>query len=127
MHSGSGGGSFVSKLGFLSALTIAALISGSALLASCQPGQPISNRAAQPLSPQMLSLLERKGMDKEDPILIRIFKEESELEVWKQDPNGQMALLKTYPICRWSGELGPKCVKVIGKLPKGPTQLLPHK
>ena len=47
-------------------------------------------------------------MPKESPILVRIFKEEAELEVWKQDASGQYALLKTYPICRWSGELGPK-------------------
>jgi murein L,D-transpeptidase YafK len=47
-------------------------------------------------------------MNKESPILIRIFKEEAELEVWKQDDSGRFALLRTYPICRWSGELGPK-------------------
>ena len=39
---------------------------------------------------------------------MRIFKEESELEVWKQDDSGRFALLRNYPICRWSGELGPK-------------------
>jgi murein L,D-transpeptidase YafK len=39
---------------------------------------------------------------------VRLFKEESELEVWKQDNTGRFELLKTYPICRWSGELGPK-------------------
>jgi murein L,D-transpeptidase YafK len=47
-------------------------------------------------------------MSKESPILVRLFKEESEFEVWKQDNNGRFELLKTYPICRWSGELGPK-------------------
>ena len=29
-------------------------------------------------------LVDRKGMDQRSPILIRLFKEESELEVWKQ-------------------------------------------
>ena len=47
-------------------------------------------------------------MTKESPILVRLYKEESELEVWKQDNSGRFALLKSYPICRWSGELGPK-------------------
>jgi len=42
------------------------------------------------------------------PILVRIFKQESELEIWKQDRSGKYALLKTYPMCRWSGKLGPK-------------------
>src|SRR5262249_46948430 len=47
-------------------------------------------------------------LPKESPILIRLFKEEAELEVWKQDDGGRFALLATYPICRWSGELGRK-------------------
>lgn len=41
-------------------------------------------------------------------ILVRIFKEESELEVWKRGADGRYALLKTHPMCRWSGKLGPK-------------------
>jgi murein L,D-transpeptidase YafK len=39
-------------------------------------------------------------MPTESPILVRMFKEESELEVWKQDNSGRFALLRTYPICR---------------------------
>jgi len=62
----------------------------------------------QPLSERMLARLKSKNMEKESPILMRIFKEEAELEVWKQDDSGHFALLRTYPICRWSGELGPK-------------------
>jgi murein L,D-transpeptidase YafK len=67
-----------------------------------------SGRAMAPLSDKMLADIEAKNMTKDSPILVRIFKEESELEVWKQDTTGHFALLKTYPICRWSGELGPK-------------------
>ena len=55
----------------------------------------------------MTSEIEQRNMEKESPILVRIFKEESELEIWKEDKTGRFALLKTYPICRWSGELGP--------------------
>jgi len=58
-------------------------------------------------------------MPKESPILVRIFKEESELEVWKQDAEGNFALLKTYPICRWSGELGPKVKEGDRQAPEG--------
>jgi murein L,D-transpeptidase YafK len=39
------------------------------------------NKALQPLSSEMVSLLEQKGMSKEAPILIRSYKEEAELEV----------------------------------------------
>jgi murein L,D-transpeptidase YafK len=58
-------------------------------------------------------------MPRESPILVRIFKEESELEVWKQDAEGKFALLKTYPICRWSGELGPKIKEGDRQAPEG--------
>lgn len=42
------------------------------------------------------------------PILMRVFKKESELEVWKLSREGRYVHLKTFPICRWSGQLGPK-------------------
>ena len=53
-------------------------------------------------------LLGTKGMDAQAPIFIRIFKEESELEIWKQRADGHYYHFKTYPICNWSGDLGPK-------------------
>src|SRR5947207_14091105 len=50
-------------------------------------------------------------MPKYSPIFVRLFKEEAELEVWKQDTTGRFQILKTYPICRWSGDLVPKYQK----------------
>jgi murein L,D-transpeptidase YafK len=73
----------------------------------------------QPLSERMVADLESRSMAKESPILVRIFKEESELEVWKVDKTGRFALLKTYPICRWSGELGPKIQQGDRQAPEG--------
>jgi len=67
----------------------------------------------------MLADLEQKNMDKGSPILVRLFKQEAELEVWKQDRTGHYALLKTYPICRWSGELGPKLREGDRQAPEG--------
>jgi murein L,D-transpeptidase YafK len=67
----------------------------------------------------MLVDLEAKRMSKESPILVRIFKEEAELDVWKQDNSGRFALLRTYPICRWSGELGPKIKQGDRQAPEG--------
>ncbi len=49
-----------------------------------------------------------KDIVPEAPIYIRVFKEESELEVWKARPNGRYALIKTFPVCNWGGTLGPK-------------------
>ena len=57
--------------------------------------------ATKKLPPELLSLLRQKKMPKHSPILVRIFKEEAELEVWKQDTTGRFQILKAYPICRW--------------------------
>jgi murein L,D-transpeptidase YafK len=90
-------------------------------LAGCNPGgtPTASSRHMQPLSERMLAELEAKNMEKESPILVRIFKEEAELEVWKGDKIGQFALLRTYPICRWSGQLGPKVKQGDRQAPEG--------
>src|SRR6266516_8156308 len=55
-----------------------------------------------------LRQMESLNMDRDAPVLIRIYKEESTLEVWKQDRTSKFALLNTYPICKFSGHLGPK-------------------
>jgi murein L,D-transpeptidase YafK len=60
-----------------------------------------------------------KKMPKYSPIVVRVFKEEAELEVWKQDTTGLFQILKTYPICRWSGDLGPKLQEGDRQAPEG--------
>lgn len=62
----------------------------------------------RPLSNDSMMLLGKKGMDAQAPLFIRVYKEESELEVWKMRDDGRFYHFKTYPICNWSGELGPK-------------------
>jgi len=61
----------------------------------------------------------RLNMDRAAPVLIHIYKEESTLEVWKQDRTGRFALLKTYPICKFSGTLGPKIATGDRQAPEG--------
>ncbi len=51
--------------------------------------------------------LKQKGVSLSAPILIRIFKSESELEIWKEKGD-TFILFATYPICHWSGSTGPK-------------------
>ena len=58
-------------------------------------------------------------MDKDSPILARLFKEDAEMEIWKKTRDGDFALLKTYPICRWSGDLGPKIKEGDRQAPEG--------
>jgi murein L,D-transpeptidase YafK len=102
------------------ALLASALLAGSLGLAGCNTDiYQLPTRAMKELSPEMLALLGQKGMPRESPILVRIFKEESELEVWKQDTTGRFEMLKVYPICRWSGELGPKVREGDRQAPEG--------
>jgi murein L,D-transpeptidase YafK len=99
-----------------------AALAAALALAGCDTDgtqQAMSGRHMQSLSDRMLTEIENKNMAKESPILVRIFKQESELEVWKEDKTGQFALLKTFPICRWSGELGPKIKQGDRQAPEG--------
>jgi murein L,D-transpeptidase YafK len=102
-------------------LLASAALSAAIMLSGCNTDGvlPMSEKAARPLPAKLVSQIESKNMDKESPILVRLFKEESELEIWKQDRTGQFALLKTYPICRWSGELGPKIKEGDRQAPEG--------
>src|SRR5262245_2314772 len=105
----------------LRVLMASATLAGALALAGCdgEEGYQLPNKAMKELSPEMLVLLQKKNMPKESPILVRLFKEESELEVWKQDTTGLYQLLRVYPICRWSGELGPKKVEGDRQAPEG--------
>ena len=102
-------------------LLVSAAVAAAGALAGCDSEKipDISGRHMQPLSDAVLDELERKNMPKESPILIRIFKEESELELWKVDKSRRFALLRSYPICRWSGDLGPKFQEGDRQAPEG--------
>jgi murein L,D-transpeptidase YafK len=107
---------------FVRALLTSAALGAAVVLFGCNTDGvvlPMSDKAAQPLPEKLVKEIESKNMDKESPILVRLFKEESELEVWKEDRTGHFALLKTYPICRWSGELGPKIKEGDRQAPEG--------
>ena len=73
------------------------------MLTACGGPGSRSTRHLAPIPPQTLALMAEKGMSPSDPILMRAYKEESELEVWKRRADGKYARLKTFPICRWSG------------------------
>ncbi len=76
-------------------------------------------RSERPIPAKLLSEMNSRGLGAASPILIRVFKQESELELWKMDRTGRYELLKTYPICRWSGKLGPKKVDGDRQTPEG--------
>ena len=111
----------MNRANLVRALMLSAALAASFALPGCygEDGYQLPTKAMKELSPQMLSLLEQKKMPKDSPILVRIFKEESELEVWKQDATGHFQILKVYPICRWSGDLGPKVYEGDRQAPEG--------
>jgi murein L,D-transpeptidase YafK len=114
-------------------LTSAALAAGG-LLAGCNSDEislAQNARANQPVPPKLVADMTEKDMDLQSPILVRLFKQEAELEVWKQNRSGRFELLKTYPICRWSGDLGPKVREGDRQAPEGfyaisPAQMNPQ-
>src|ERR1700704_2592840 len=104
------------------ALITSVALAAGVLLAGCNSDDiSLANnaKANQPVPPKLIADMTAKDMDLNSPILVRIFKQEAELEVWKQDRSGRFALLKTYPICRWSGDLGPKVREGDRQAPEG--------
>lgn len=88
-------------------------------LSSCTQEAYRSARDLAPIPAKTLALISEKRMDPGAPILMRSFKKESEIEIWKLDRNGKYALLRTYPMCRWSGQLGPKIRQGDRQAPEG--------
>jgi murein L,D-transpeptidase YafK len=116
------------------ALITSAALAAGLLLAGCNSDDislATNAKANQPVPPKLIADMVEKDMDLQSPILVRLFKQEAELEIWKQDRSGRFALLKTYPICRWSGDLGPKVREGDRQAPEGfysisPAQMNPQ-
>jgi murein L,D-transpeptidase YafK len=104
------------------ALITSVALAAGVVLAGCNSDEislATNAKANQPVSPKLIADMVEKDMDLQSPMLVRLFKQEAELEVWKQDRSGRFALLKTYPICRWSGDLGPKVREGDRQAPEG--------
>jgi murein L,D-transpeptidase YafK len=86
----------------------------SLLLAACHSGQQHS-------SEELEVMLFDQGLDTAKfNVFIRSFKLEQELEVWvSTEASPQFSLLKTYPVCRASGDLGPKRREGDRQVPEG--------
>ena len=115
-------------------LVTSAVLAAGLALAGCNTDEiSLANnaKANQPVPARLIAEMQEKDMDLQSPMLVRLFKQEAELEVWKQTRSGQFALLKTYPICRWSGDLGPKVKEGDRQAPEGfyaisPAQMNPR-
>jgi murein L,D-transpeptidase YafK len=80
-------------------------------------------RSGRPLpgTPDLARLDERlaaHGVKLGVPVVVRIFKLESELELWVEK-DGRFVRFATYPVCLWSGRLGPKVREGDRQAPEG--------
>ena len=111
-------------------LSLLFLLLTAPLLTGCFYGGR-SSPHLKPLSKAVLADMNLKGVTPGSPIFVRIFKEESELEIWKRGKSGAYRKLKSYDICNWSGKLGPKLKTGDKQAPEGfyvirPSQLNPR-
>jgi len=116
---------------FETAVRLGALAAALSALSACEDSGSLSHRSLSPIPADTIALMERAGATKEAPTLIRAYKKEAEFEVWKMRSDGRYALVKTYPMCRWSGQLGPKTRQGDRQVPEGfysisPGQLNPN-
>ncbi|EJF91552.1 L,D-transpeptidase family protein [Bartonella tamiae] len=108
------------------------LISATALVGCQDSGKlPQIGKATQELPKKVLNKMSAKNMEKYSPILVRVFKEEDVVEVWKQTRTGKYDLISTFDICKWSGKLGPKFMEGDRQAPEGfytirPNQMNPN-
>ena len=99
---------------------IAIVAAATLLLAACaDERQRVPARALAPVPSQTVALFSEKNVDRDAPVLLRAFKKEAEIELWKKNRSGEYVFVKTYPVCRWSGQLGPKNREGDRQVPEG--------
>jgi murein L,D-transpeptidase YafK len=94
-------GTLGSKAKLRTAMRLLSAAGGLLLLAACEgPGGTSDYRAFAPIPKETLDLMAGDGTTKSAPVLIRTYKKEAELELWKQAKDGRYVKLKTFPMCR---------------------------
>lgn len=100
--------------------SLLSLVAVAVVLAACgSSGPSVNAKANKPLPASLVQKLSSMGSSPGEAMMIRIFKESSELEVWKRVRDGSFRLVKTYEVCTWSGELGPKIKEGDRQAPEG--------
>ncbi|WP_210418725.1 L,D-transpeptidase family protein [Aliikangiella coralliicola] len=83
------------------------------------PTSARSKLAIQKHAPILSVKMEAMGLTLGNPIFIRVFKKPGTLELWVQGDDGRFKLFRQYPICTFSGELGPKLQEGDRQSPEG--------
>ncbi|MGQ0527650.1 MAG: L,D-transpeptidase family protein [Alphaproteobacteria bacterium] len=92
------------------------------VLAGCVTTSEGQRRVAEVkrrIGPELELSVKREGRQMGDPVFVRIFKDPGELEVWMADESRVYTLFKNYPICNFSGNLGPKVKEGDMQAPEG--------
>lgn len=117
---------------FARAAFLLATVATPLVVAGCSESsiKDFAPKASMSLPSAVLKRMAEKGMQRNAPIMARIFKEEGKLEIWKQKNNGRYDVIATYNICKWSGKLGPKYTEGDRQAPEGfytvrPSQMNP--
>ena len=109
----------------LRSLTFAMLVLTA--LSGCQDAlDSVGNKVEHPLPEKLVHKMKAADMSVRSPIMMRIFKEEGVLEVWKQKGNGRFEKVTEYEICKWSGKLGPKFKEGDRQAPEGYYRIYPY-
>ena len=96
-------------------------------LAGCQDVlESVDNKAEYELPRNLVNKMKARDQRLRAPIMMRIFKQEGVLEVWKAKSTGSYALVKEYEICKWSGKLGPKFKEGDRQAPAGYYHIRPQ-
>jgi len=96
-----------------------AALAMAGFIAGCSGLIEGDGRHMVPLSDGAKSRLASMGSSTQAPMMVRLYKQEAELEVWKQVKGGSYKLFQTYEICDYSGQLGPKHAEGDRQSPEG--------
>ena len=112
-------------------LLMFAVLAGDAFAnTQAKPKKPIETSKVKGSPPKLIEAalgknltarLKKKGFKPGASLLVRIFKQSSELELWLKDDadNGRYRRFQTYKICKWSGKIGPKLAEGDRQSPEG--------
>ncbi len=82
------------------------------------PNSPRLEAVSKRISPILIADLKKKNLNFGSPIFIRIYKQSNILELWIKSSKNYK-LYKTYNICTFSGNLGPKLKEGDRQAPEG--------
>jgi murein L,D-transpeptidase YafK len=85
----------------------------------------VKNKVEQPLPDRIVTEMQKRNMPRNSPIMIRVFKEEGVMEIWKAKADNRFDKIAQYQICAWSGKLGPKVKEGDRQAPEGFYNLTP--